>query len=84
MNMKADLGVAVNCHRCGGVMAYEKFHSPHEYFWGWRCISCGEIVDEVILENRHWTKTKGESTGRKRELIAQKDNPKSVRQAPHS
>lgn len=21
-------------------------------FWGWRCISCGEIIDPVILANR--------------------------------
>ena len=53
-----NLGVPVNCHRCGGVMAYEKFYAPHEHFWGWRCILCGEIIDQVILENRHWTKTR--------------------------
>jgi len=23
-----------------------------ENFLGWRCIQCGEIIDEVILENR--------------------------------
>ena len=23
-----------------------------ENFLGWRCVSCGEILDEVILENR--------------------------------
>jgi hypothetical protein len=38
-------------------MVYEKFYSPIEDFFGWRCISCGEIVDQVILENR--TKQKG-------------------------
>jgi hypothetical protein len=42
----------MRCHRCGGVMVYEKFYGPHEQFFGWRCIFCGEIVDEVILENR--------------------------------
>ncbi|MGA2516750.1 MAG: hypothetical protein ABSG44_09380 [Thermodesulfobacteriota bacterium] len=42
----------MNCNRCGGLMAYEKFYSPVEDFFGWRCISCGEIVDQVILENR--------------------------------
>ena len=25
-------------------MAYEKFYSPVEDFFGWRCLSCGEIV----------------------------------------
>jgi hypothetical protein len=33
-------------------MFYEKFYGPHEHFWGWRCIFCGEIFDQVILENR--------------------------------
>ena len=42
----------MKCHRCGSVMVYERFYGPEEHFLGWRCISCGEIVDEVILENR--------------------------------
>jgi len=42
----------MNCSRCGGVMNYERFYGAHEHFCGCRCISCGEIVDEVILENR--------------------------------
>ncbi len=42
----------MNCSRCGGVMNYERFYGANEYFCGWRCISCGEVVDEVILENR--------------------------------
>jgi hypothetical protein len=33
-------------------MVYEKFYGTQEQFFGWRCIQCGEIVDEVILENR--------------------------------
>jgi hypothetical protein len=56
--MKNGLGASVDCHRCGGVMAYENFYGLQEHFWGWRCILCGEIVDRVILENRQWTKTK--------------------------
>ena len=42
----------MKCHRCSGEMVYEKFFGPHEHFWGWRCIFCGEIVDQLILENR--------------------------------
>jgi len=42
----------MKCNRCGGFMAYEEFYNPLEDFFGWRCISCGEIVDQVILENR--------------------------------
>jgi len=42
----------MKCYRCQSEMVYEKFFGPHEHFWGWRCIFCGEIVDQVILENR--------------------------------
>jgi len=42
----------MKCFRCGRIMAFEKFYGPHGYFFGWRCITCGEIVDPVILENR--------------------------------
>ena len=35
-----------------GAMVYDKFYGPHEHFWGWKCLICGEIVDPVILENR--------------------------------
>jgi len=33
-------------------MILEKFYGNCEHFFGWKCISCGEIVDQVILENR--------------------------------
>jgi len=42
----------MKCRRCGSMMVYERFYGPHEYFVGWRCILCGEIVDQVILKNR--------------------------------
>jgi hypothetical protein len=40
------------CHRCRGAMFYDKFYGTQEQFWGWKCLTCGEIVDPVILENR--------------------------------
>ncbi len=42
----------MRCHRCGGKMVYEKFYAEEGQFYGWRCIFCGEIVDQVISENR--------------------------------
>jgi hypothetical protein len=60
-------------------MAYENFYGLQEHFWGLRCILCGEIVDQLILGNRQWTKKKGEDTGRRREPITQEDTPKRVR-----
>jgi hypothetical protein len=41
------------CHRCGSNVVYEKYYGFEEQFWGWRCIGCGDIVDEIILENRN-------------------------------
>ena len=42
----------MKCNRCGGLMAYEKFYSEVDDFFGRRCILCGEIIDQVVLENR--------------------------------
>lgn len=56
----------MKCHRCGSVMVYERFYSSNEHFLGWRCISCGEIIDQVILENRQ-TKADSQNRGRRRE-----------------
>jgi len=42
----------MKCHRCSSVMVYERFYGSEEHFLGWRCIQCGEILDEVILKNR--------------------------------
>lgn len=43
----------MKCNKCGGFMVYERFPSREiDDFSGWRCVSCGEIVDEVILKNR--------------------------------
>ncbi len=47
----------MKCLRCNGVMVHSKFYGPHEHFWGWRCVTCGEIVDQVILENRELIRT---------------------------
>jgi hypothetical protein len=33
-------------------MVYQKFYGEEGQFYGWRCIFCGEIVDEVISKNR--------------------------------
>src|SRR5437763_10334869 len=46
-----------NCTRCSGQMTYEmctdlQSDSGRSNFWAFRCIQCGDIVDEVILQNR--------------------------------
>jgi len=43
----------MKCSKCSGLMTYERFPSQKaEHFLGWKCVFCGEIVDEIILENR--------------------------------
>ncbi len=42
----------ISCHRCNGRMVSEKFYGADSVFWGWRCVTCGEILDPVILLHR--------------------------------
>jgi hypothetical protein len=42
----------MKCGKCSGIMFQEKYYSQEDSFFAWRCLYCGEIVDEVILENR--------------------------------
>ncbi len=46
----------MRCPRCGSIMAYEKFFHQTECFWGWKCVFCGECIDQVIWENRQYQK----------------------------
>jgi hypothetical protein len=47
----------MDCHRCHGAMALERFCDLYDEtgqlcFMGWRCLSCGEVIDPVIVRNR--------------------------------
>lgn len=47
----------MDCPRCRGVMIQDVFEDLHDdtgsiFFRGWRCITCGEIIDPVIANNR--------------------------------
>lgn len=47
----------MECPRCKGVMAQEIFEDLLDdtgslFFKGWRCLTCGEILDPVIANNR--------------------------------
>ena len=48
---------------------YEKFmdmeESSHYYFYGWRCISCGTIVDSTILANKMYKNRQKENKHRR-------------------
>lgn len=46
-----------HCTRCGGMMVevYGDLMSPDEIGMdvvGWRCVNCGDYVDELVLKNR--------------------------------
>jgi hypothetical protein len=38
---------SMNCRRCGSTMTFKKFFEYGGHSWGWECISCKEIVDQV-------------------------------------
>ncbi|HSQ90979.1 MAG TPA: hypothetical protein VLM19_02260 [Nitrospiraceae bacterium] len=38
------------CHRCGGLMVPEPLFEVGSV--NWRCVSCGERIDPVILAHR--------------------------------
>ncbi len=47
----------MECRRCMGFMVEEVFEDAKDdtgavHFQGWRCITCGEILDQTILKNR--------------------------------
>jgi len=55
---KASLNQMLNrrCPRCNSAMLYEKFFHETEYVWGWKCLFCGEYIDQVVSENRQYQK----------------------------
>jgi hypothetical protein len=62
---------AMNCPRCASYMVHEPFEDLRDdtgelYFYGWRCLGCGEIIDPVILANRKNKPAPIESKTRKR------------------
>ena len=47
----------MKCKRCAGLLNRERASGVMDGIgdnesWGWRCVNCGEIVDQVILANR--------------------------------
>lgn len=37
----------MNCPRCGSTMTFRKFFDYGGHSWGWECISCKEIIDQI-------------------------------------
>lgn len=51
----------MNCHRCGSSMIFKKLCDYGGYSFGWKCILCGEIIDE-IPKNHHQRREDGTIT----------------------
>lgn len=49
------LRTADHCHRCGGLMVQEKVFELGVF--DWRCVSCGDRIDPVILAHRQTVRT---------------------------
>lgn len=59
----------MNCPRCKGLMTdtwFQDFQDDtgQNYFKAWRCMTCGEVLDPVIMRNR--TVRPPEATQRRR------------------
>ncbi len=47
----------MTCPRCKGIMVRDTFEDMQDdtgalSFPGWRCLTCGEVLDPVITQNR--------------------------------
>jgi tRNA(Ile2) C34 agmatinyltransferase TiaS len=48
-----------SCHRCGGLMVQERVFEIGSV--DWRCVSCGERIDPVILAHRQKNMARAEA-----------------------
>jgi hypothetical protein len=51
-------------------MAFEKYYNSTNYFFGWRCVICGDILDPVILLHRLSRDAKLPIPAKKKEMIS--------------
>lgn len=72
---------APHCPRCRGLMVSEQYidWECHGDFEGWRCLSCGNVWDGIIAENRNTVDQRKESQLTRR-FPRQMIHPMSVRQ----
>lgn len=53
-----------HCPRCAGLLFAETFDGRDDYWW--RCLMCGNILDQTILDNRSKTLTDFSQAGYRR------------------
>ncbi len=42
----------MKCQKCQGLMYIERISDFFIIFKAWKCINCGAIIDQTILDNR--------------------------------
>lgn len=42
----------MKCPKCSGMMFQERLADFFITFYAWKCINCGSIIDNTILENK--------------------------------
>ena len=51
---------SMSCPRCGSNMVFRKFFDYGGHSWGWECIFCRQIIDEIQeiyrLPKEDWNK----------------------------
>lgn len=53
----SDRSAHTSCARCNGHMVHDAWTDrpsdiPSSALWAFRCIQCGDVIDEVILRHR--------------------------------
>lgn len=38
---------SMNCPRCGSTMTFKKFFDYGGHSWGWECIFCKDIIEQI-------------------------------------
>ncbi len=51
----------MKCSKCNGLMIYERYQFICEVAYAWRCVICGEIIDNVVLSNREQSTNRREN-----------------------
>jgi len=43
----------MKCSRCNGFMLHEQYQEGTDRFLAFRCVLCGDVLDEIILHHRY-------------------------------
>jgi hypothetical protein len=62
------------CPHCGTNMVYEKFYGNNNPLCTWKCILCGEYVDDVIMKNRSFQELRRNRSKRSQTFLRESKN----------